>query len=532
MRHPMRSALIAALLVLLTQARPPEAAQDRPTFRVSTRLVEVSVVVRGRDGRPITDLTAGDFQLFDGGAEQRIELFSTDARTDARPTPFAAGRPAASPGTFSNQVDRRGSATVVLFDKLNTAAADQIFARENLVAFLKQIKPEDRVSVYVFDGRVRILHDFSNDTASLLRAVARLDAATSADLSGSEGIPADHANTGDAEVDAQFAAALAGINREMAAHYQGRRIEATVSALTAIANRLTTVEGRKSLVWITSSIPLPRDRIGKSPSAVIQEMTRPLNDANVAVYPVDARGLVGAVTFGPQGRASFTSFASAVGPIESMQTVAEETGGRAFFNTNDIRSSVRRAVDDGGMTYTLGYYPSHGRWDGRYRRIAVKVGRKGVDVRHRNGYVADAASGVASRDRAIVAAIESPLEATGVGLTAQVERAADGGVKMAVMFAPSTITLNQSDGEWHGTIDLVVAQVLPNGTSRRDVSRSIDLRMTPERYEVFRKNGFSLDATVPLHPDVQRLHVVVQDVPTGRTGSIVIPRSKLPVTRR
>jgi VWFA-related protein len=526
LRAPLAAVLAWAIAVAPATT---SVAQERPTFRVSTRLVEVSVVVHDSGGRPVPGLTASDFHLFDSGAEQRIELFASDGKTEPPGPQLAAARPAAAPGLFTNQVNRRGSATVVLFDKLNTAAADQLFARQNLVAFLKQIKPEDRVSVYVFDGRVHILHDFSNDTASLLRAVARIDAATSAALSATEDALADLGITGDPEMDAQFTSALARAERGMIGHFVGQRIDATTYALTAIANRLATVEGRKSLVWITSSIPVPRDRIGKSVSAVIQEMTRPLNDANVAVYPVDARGLVGAVTFGPQGRATFTTFANAFGPIETMQTTAEETGGRAFANTNDIRSSIRRAVEDGSATYTLGYYPSHGQWDGRYRRITVKVDRKGVDVRHRRGYFAEAASasGLSFRNRAIQAAVESPLEATGVALTARIERAAAGGAKVIVMITPSTITLTQSAGEWHGTIELVIAQVLPDGTTQRDVSRSLDLRMTPERYESVRRGGFAFDATIPLHPDVQRLHVIAHDVPTGRTGSIVIPRSKL-----
>ena len=74
--------------------------------------------------------------------------------------------------------------------------------------------------------------------------------------------------------------------------------------------------------------------------------------------------------------------------IDSFQKLAEQTGGVAFFNSNDITGAVRHAIDDGELTYQLGYYPSHGQWNGRYRNIKVTVDRPGVEVRYRKGYFA------------------------------------------------------------------------------------------------------------------------------------------------
>src|SRR5262245_43236041 len=152
------------------------AAQDKPTFRVATRLVQVSVIVQDRQGHPIEGLTAADFHLFDGGAEQRIELFSEtgiSARAEAGPPVPSAP----APGEFSNRIRTSGSATVVLFDKLNTPDADQRYARQHLVSFLRQIREDDRVGIYILESAsVRVLHDFSNDARSLVRAVQRYEA--------------------------------------------------------------------------------------------------------------------------------------------------------------------------------------------------------------------------------------------------------------------------------------------------------------------------------------------------------------------
>jgi VWFA-related protein len=119
----------------------------------------------------------------------------------------------------------------------------------------------------------------------------------------------------------------------------------------------------------------------------IQRATRALNNAQVALYSVDARGLIGAFTY-DRGRARVVTLSMVYDNLDILTITADETGGRAFYNTNDLARSLHRALDDAGHTYVLGYYPSHGRWDGRYRQIRVRVTRPGVEVRHRRGYFA------------------------------------------------------------------------------------------------------------------------------------------------
>lgn len=509
------------------------SAQDapRPTFRVATRLVQVSVVVQDREGRPIEGLTAADFHLFDGGVEQRVDLFSAETGAVTRNETVTERMAAPAPGEFSNRIRTAGHATVVLFDRLNTPAADQMYARQHLVSFLSQIREEDRVGIYLLDGggSVRVLHDFSNDARSLVRAVQRYRAMTSNETAASDAPSPEVPD----EPDEQLAQFIERADAEMRLHFRGIRADATISALAAIAGRLGSIEGRKSLIWVTSGFPL--DALlarNVSREAAIQRAVRPLTDANVVVYAVDARGLVGAVQFGPQGRASFTTLSSVSTNLDILQIASEETGGRAFYNTNDIQRSVRRAVDDARVSYTLGYYPAHGKWDGRYRQIKVKVDRPGVQVRHRTGYFAGAAKGQAEtlRTRAVTAAIDNPLEVTGLTLNARVEKlpADANAVKVVVRVEPGAVTLSRSGNDWLATVDLVVAQKLADGSVAKDVSRTVEMRISPERYDAARTGGIAIEATVNLHREVQRLHIIVHDVPSGSTGSIVIPRSKLP----
>jgi VWFA-related protein len=527
----MRSAVAAAFLLCVSNG-----VQDRPTFRVSTRLVPVTVVVQDKDGKPVTGLTVKDFQLYDGGVEQRIEAFAAHGDTGpaAAPAPAAANAPApAGIHEFTNRLPTQGSATIILFDRLNTPAADQMYARSHLLKFLRQITKEDRVGIYVLDGgSIRVLHDFSNDARSLVRALSRYDAVTSAEVDAANAPAPEAPDTGDAALDARMAELLERAAANMREHFDGSRAVGTMNAFHSIASHLSAIEGRKSLIWVTSGFPLDALLVhGATRTLEIQRATRPLNDANITLYAVDARGLVGAMTVGPRGTPVFTTLSSVSLDLDILQIASAETGGRAFYNTNDINASVRRALDEAKVTYTLGYYPSHGRWDGTYRQIKVKIDRPGVTFRHRRGYFAGAAQAHADtlRATAVRAALQNPLEATGIALTARIERVAGtpADTKLFVRADPGSVTFERVGEEWKGTLDLVVAQRLANGTLQKDVDRTVELKLNQERYDEVRAKGFTIDTTLTLHPDVQRLHIVVHDAPTGSTGSIVVTTDRL-----
>src|SRR5215471_2385544 len=164
---------VVAVAVLAGLAAPAEQeVQQRPPFRATTRLVEVSVVVRDRDGRPVQGLTAADFKISEEGKPQTIELFTVQddrAGSTADPAPAAprTARPSADRADFSNVGARRaGSVTAILVDRVNSVDIDQKAARDQLVKFLEQVRREDVVALYVLEtGSIRVLHDFTTDTS-------------------------------------------------------------------------------------------------------------------------------------------------------------------------------------------------------------------------------------------------------------------------------------------------------------------------------------------------------------------------------
>jgi VWFA-related protein len=421
-------------------SKPAQTPASTPTsvFRTNTRLVQVNVVVHDKHGQPIADLKKEDFTVLEHGRPQQISLFLMND---------AAGAPAAAsplpPHIFSNAVAARGGTpsgvTALLLDLVNTSALDQKRARDSVRAFLRQIRPEDRIAIYTLGQHGLILvHDYTTDAASLVAGLQNLHNELSTPLDASTLDDADQQDLRDMGLDD-----VADANQRAADFFTTNRVVNTLTAFEAIAHHMAGLPGRKSLVWVSSGIPLQigfdempeangtfsnRDRRVFTPE--MDAAARALNDSGIAVYPVDASGLTSPVEFSSSRRATKMTMPTIMktnANIDTMNELAERTGGRAAFNTNDLASAIRRAVDDGRVTYTLGYYSTDDRQDGKFREIKVSVDRPNADVRARKGYFAlrPADTSAASRTREIQAAVWSPLDATELPFDARVDRIGD-----------------------------------------------------------------------------------------------------------
>src|SRR5258708_28142830 len=266
------------------------SAQDqRPTFRATTRLVEVSVVVHDRDGRRLAGLTANDLKISEDGKPQTIELFSVvDALPSQRTTQNTqnpqnnlGSASSASNVDFSNWREGRNGrntgVTAILIDRVNSVDVDQKAARDQLIKFLEQIHQDDTVALYVLESSsIRVLHDFTTDTSALLTSLSRYRARANGDPEGNTVVGAD---TGDPEIDAFL--------RESETVLRGtiirNRADVTVAGMETIARHLSGIQGRKNLVWITSGFPIiSKDELGR-PTVFSKETgraMRALSDAN------------------------------------------------------------------------------------------------------------------------------------------------------------------------------------------------------------------------------------------------------------
>lgn len=524
----------------------PQAKQEAPLLRVTTHLVQVNVVVQDKKGEPVADLTRDDFTLLDQGQPQQITSFSLES-LGMLPAP-----PRAVPADFySNRLEQKEgtptAATVILLDGLNTKFEDMAYARQQIIKFLGQLQPQDRVGLYTLTTKLTILQDFTSDAAPLLRALERYKGHSSTALAATEFEPAD---TGVSQIDAF----LDDANQRVADFYTINRAQQTALALEAIANHVARLPGRKNLIWVSGGFPFYIG-FGDVPASASQGPTtfneavehaaRALNDANLAVYPVDARGLIGphsanpsmsAASRGTVGRRGAVPSVPRISPVranfDTMNILADRTGGRAFYNTNDIQGSIRRAIEDSRVTYVLGYYPPHGQWDGKFHEIKVQVKRPGLHLHFRRGYFAwpDTPLGLKQREVLLREAVKSPLEATSLGLNVRVKPVDVPGartLKTELQVYPRDITLEAEGDRWTGSLDLLYVQQGPDGHDLTGEAQTLNLRLTRGTYERMMKDGLLWNRDLPVAEGAGRLRIVVRDASSGSIGSVDIPLSKL-----
>ncbi len=528
-----RAALLAASGALLL-------AQS-PTFHATTRLIQVSVIVTDHKGEPVTGLTQDQFAVFDQGKRQEIVFFS-EQTSRLRSVQANTGKqtaPSANLKVFSNRVVEgaaaAGSVTSILFDSLNTDLLDTGFARARVEKFVNGIQPQDRVALYGLSTKLSVLHDFTGDADALEQALNAFKATENFETRAAK---FKESNLGDPTVDAMEN----DTNQRSSDLFMGGRVQTTAAALEAIAKRLAGMPGRKSLIWVSGSFPisvgyfqkrLPGARpVKEAFSAEVEAAARALSGANVAIYPVDAHALTtlagdfNAVTAHRMSAgpiiANRPPERAPVGDLGTMHTLAEATGGRVFENTNDIEGAMRQVMDDSRSTYTVGYYPDHDKWDGKFREIKVRVQRSGVEVRSRSGYLAVADAPPAG-PMGVAQVIAQPLEGSELGLSVEMEPAGPRQFKAHVSVDTSGMRFEQKDGRWTGALEVLWVQVGADGRAVGSNQHKLDFRLSPETYRNAVRDGLKISSMETIDEKAVEVRFAARDPETGAAGSLHIP---------
>ena len=259
--------------------------------------------------------------------------------------------------------------------------------------------------------------------------------------------------------------------------------------------------------------------------------------ADVAVYAVDIRGLIGAfvnpnaatatTSSGAPALPRFTTMADTHPAQDVMRQIADDTGGRVYLNTNDIGGAVRKAIEDLRVSYVLGYHSPKADDDQKFRTISVRVNRPGVELRYRKGYLPPAPVARNSKARldALARVMQSPIEASSLGLTAELSRMGAEGT-VVVRLDPAALTWEQKKDVREAAIDVVIAQSTPDGKYITIKETTVNMTADPERYKQMVEDGLTMSSNFTALPNAYRLHVVVSDVASQSVGSLIIPIRK------
>lgn len=541
-----------------------------PTIRVTTHMVLVDVVVTDKQGKPIPGLRAEDFTIEEKGKGQKIASFTTSPPAGSNPEALSPGiytnrAQYRSPG---------GPITVLLLDALNTAFKDQAYARQQMLKFVQQqYRPGQRMGVFTLTGQLRVLQDFTSDPQILYTALQRYrpvpqefaaaaipqssgdgpasagQAVTNLDAAATpyHGGPGDSGLRSGAAMDASMAsaqAALAAFAGADVAYGQDQRVQLTLTALDSIARILGGLPGRKSIIWVTGAFPftlIPEDRtvteaelaeslpsldtrrvdehasgnyaatFRSSHAEDIRDTSVRLSSAQIAIYPVDARGL---------------AISTDTDSIETMREMARETGGRAYVNQNEIKDGVAQAFADQSAVYTIGYYPENKKYDSQYRSIKVKLNKSGVEVFHRRGYYAIDPTQLKgyNPNQEVAAALGDALPSTQVAFRAQVkspqENSAAGKVGITFLVDSDTLSAEDASGGKHMNAVFYATFYTRDGKMLANRSQKVDQVFKPQVYQQVLQKGMMLHMDLDPVPGTAQVRLAVQDVRTGMVGTI------------
>ncbi len=512
---------IFTLTLTLSAQRQPEP--PAPIIRAGSRLVEVDVVVRDKDG-PVTGLTRDDFTLLDQGKRQKIAEFSVGANSSGT---VAAGWQPAVPlpgGTTSNRTDRSGhataGATVLMFDLLNTSLDNQAYARGELLKALETADIGEQIAIYLLGRNLTLVQDFTANRETAKQAVRKWDPK-------------------DLFVLVQNTENMDAIDRQMqcGAICQELRTQTTTQAIAKIAQNLAGMPGRKSLVWVSD----------KPGSAGLQV----LSAANIHIYPVLARsvgtsGVAGWVRdtreAGPAGMTAPQAMASGT-EIERQRAnagLAAANGGVGFADSRDISKAVRTAIEDAGNTYILGFYASEETLDNKFHPLNVEVGKKGaargrtLDIQCRPGYLsaraappaaAIASSVPAANDRPTLdQLLRNPLDASQLKLTADPapDPARPDSLLIKVHVDPHGLAREHQNARQ--SIGLNISFHIDE--SARVLTKTLKFQIPDDQFDAFLEKGIDTVESIDTTGGGAVLRVVVQDPVTGAAGSVTLPLAK------
>jgi VWFA-related protein len=533
------ASLLVALILLPSVSAPqtPEPASDT-VIKVTSELVLTNVTVRDKNGKSVRGLKPEDFTVLEDSKPQQVVSFdfedvdtaqlpATEQAQDQGPQQAVVLGARQQPGTAQTPTPDTASLLthhrlVVLFFDLSSMQPDEIgrgvTAAEKYVD--QQMSSADLVAVVSLANDFQVNLDFTADRAQLRRVLQSMDPGS--------GQGFENGSTGDTEGTPDTAQAFTPDETEYNIFNADRRLE----ALRSLASLLSHIEQKKSVIYISSGMT----RTGIENQSELRAAVNDAVRANLSIYTMDVRGLQAIIPGGDASQASLrgTSAYSGAAMRNSMDanfssqdtlvTLASDTGGRAFLDTNDLGSVFRGVQQDTATYYVLGYRSTNPARDGRFRRVAVRVKVPDVKLDYRAGYYAPRDfehSNKDDRERLLDEELASDIPSTDlrVYLSTAYFRLRDDKVYSAVsLLVPgSQIPFLRSKEQDKASLDIsgIVQDELkrPAGRVRDTVQLAV-----PESQEVARKN-VQYNTAFVLAPGKYHLKFVMRENQSGKLGS-------------
>lgn len=511
---------------------------------LESNLVVLNVEVTDPSGRPVKSLKREDFAIWEDGAVQKVATFTVEEIPAPDGAALAALPNSGTPIDLSKvtsieaakNVARDHRLIILFFDLTSLQVGDLVRAQEAGLNFVRdRMTDADLVAVLCFSSALRMIRDFTNDRELVKRAIASLRPGEGAGLANvaAGGAGAD-AVTGEDTSEGDPANAFTPDQTEFNIFNSDRKL----AAIESIAKRFQDFPQKKSLVHFSSGLNLT----GVENQTQLRGAADAAAQANMAIYTVDTRGLVALVPGGDasqgaqsgtglySGQAYARQFSGLASSQGTLSTLAEETGGRAFLDSNDLSPVFQRVQEDTRYYYVLGYYSTNSKRDGKYRQIKLTIGLGNVRVKHRPGYfAAKSFSSLSKTDResqlqeALLS--DRPFTELPFVLEANYFR-----VDENRLFVPVSLKLPGSDvpffkkGEKEQAEFDFIGQVLgPKAEAVSAVRDTIRIKLSDETYQQVAGSTIQYQSGFYLNPGQYRMKFLVRENQTGKMGTFELP---------
>lgn len=532
----------SVITVVLLSSRVVFPQSEPAKFSSRSELVLVPAVVTDKSGKHISNLTKDDFVVLEDGKPQKVAVFE-ELKTSAT----RVQRSSIPAGHFGNMLETDSHPkrlVIVALDVINTPILQQASARMELLKFLAQSLDPGEPTELVMIGRngLTVLHDFTGDPAVLAEAL-RQKTGTSPSLAEAQPVSqSPHGGDGLAAILHMLGQMENEDKARIEAFDRHAAILSTLAAFQQIAASVAGIPGRKALLWVSSGFPFSITQSENAPSRgtvmdSYERTWRMLNQAQVAVYPIDVRYLTNSKFHGVDepGTKHMPWEATGDDPytdillrddkeqqeiLTTLQNFADATGGRAFFDSNDLQRGFREAVDDNSDYYMLGYYLNRQGKKPGWHKLQVKVEQKGTVVRARNTFLLTNGplSGGTERED-LGGALQSPVDFTAIPIqgswtevSAEKKRAA-----FELVLPAGFADIAEDDGN-HMKVEFVV-EAKTEGANPVRIGQTVDVHLDAKGLEQIRTNGMTYHNALKLPPGDYSVRFVVLDAIGGRVGS-------------
>jgi VWFA-related protein len=536
----MRQFLFLILLLPLVAQQPP-APDTTPKFTSNTQLVVETVIVKDKNGKPIEGLTAKDFNVTEDGKPQVIKFCEYQTLKD-EPEPVAVPELLAGvqPGNTAkvdlvtrNQIAAETPGDIkhrdkrmlgLYFDMSAMPTPDQLRALDAATKFIKtKMQPQDLMAIMKYSGQgVEVLHDFTDSREELLTEIQKL---VVGDAQGNDEDPGDDsdADTGSAFGQDQGEFNIFTTDRQLA-------------ALQTAVNMLGQLNEKKALVYFASGLRLN----GTNNQAQLQATVNAAIRANVALYPIDARGLValpplGDATKGSPGGNGMYSGSGAMATASNFQitqdtlyTLAADTGGKALLDNNDLTVGMVNAQKAISSYYIIGYYSSNTTLDGKFRKIKITLNDASAKLEFRVGYYAGKQFNkfnTVDKERQLEDALLLGDPITDLTIAMEVNyfqlNRAEYFVPIAVKIPGSELYLAKKGGAERTMIDFIGEVKDEFGSTVQNVRDKVDIKLSDDTAAQFAKRPIQYDTGFTLLPGTYTIKFLARDAETGRIGTYI-----------